>query len=752
MTGWAVWVMTLMLAAHAAARVLHGDGFDAVIDGWMATSTSIATVVVAVVALFQRQRMRPGLLLAAAAVTSWAAAKAFHVHALDESGSLPVPSPADAGYLTFHVLMLAALVRLVHRRIRGLSRAVLLDSAIGALGAASVLAVFLVPMLDDSLARSFSLATVIEVTYTVLDLLLIAAVAGIASAHGLDRGRHWMLLAGGLVLFAVADIAYSLFASGYGVGSWPDLCSAVGLALVAGWISRSARSEQAGRSTRAGGPELTIPVASMIAAICILLVSSTTRVNGVAVVLAGATLAAAVAPLGLRQWYFRRQSRTDELTGLPNRRAFYTDVPMRIAANRNRTGALLMLDLDGFKHVNDSLGHDVGDQLLVKVSRRLEQQLHRGGHRGSLLARLGGDEFTLLLTGVDADMATTFAQHVCDALAELYSLDGIAVHSGASVGIAMFPQHGETLSPLLRKADLAMYKAKAARTGHHLYGDLDDVDGDTRLKTLDELRNALAAGQMVVHYQPKVDLRSGSVTGYEALVRWNHPVRGLLFPDAFLGLIEEAGLIRELTRVVLEQALDEAACWHAKGHAFTVAVNLSASSLVDSGMPRRVAEMVASRGLPPSALTLEVTEEYVIRNVDRARVVLTELRSRGFRIAIDDFGTGYSSLAYLRDLPIDELKLDRSFVSPITGDARAAALVSSTIDLAHALEMQVVAEGIESADAYGHLAAAGCDQGQGFHMSRAIPAAEIAGWLGQRPGAEPAGAEHASAVRNVSVG
>jgi EAL domain-containing protein (putative c-di-GMP-specific phosphodiesterase class I) len=251
----------------------------------------------------------------------------------------------------------------------------------------------------------------------------------------------------------------------------------------------------------------------------------------------------------------------------------------------------------------------------------------------------------------------------------------------------------------------------------------------------------------VVHYQPKINLGSGTVTGFEALVRWNHPVRGLLFPDAFLGLMEEAGLIRELTRVVLQQALDQTARWHAEGNLFTVAVNLSASSLVDSKMPVRVADMVASRGLPPSALMLEITEDYVIRNVDRARAVLADLRKRGFRIAIDDFGTGYSSLAYLRDLPIDELKLDRSFITPMTGDSRAAALVSSTIHLAHSLNMQVVAEGIESVDAYDHLAAYGCDQGQGYYMSRPIPAREIAEWLEQR-----AGAHHAIAGRTVSAG
>ncbi|WP_164520375.1 putative bifunctional diguanylate cyclase/phosphodiesterase [Specibacter cremeus] len=726
--------MTLLVGVYAAGRLLHGPGFDVVVDVWLASLALGATAAVALFAALQTRSQRPDLIFVVAAVTSWVSGQSYYVLALDGADSLPVPSPADFGFLGFCIFMVGAMVTLIHRRMRGLTLTVLLDSAVGALGAASVLAVFFGPVLDNAVKHSFSLATIIEVSYPLFDIVLIAAIAGIGAAQGFETGRHWTLLAGGLVLFTVADVIYGLDESTYLQGSWIDLCWTIGLALIAWWVTRSAHARHGAGSTAFHISALAIPMASMIAALGILLLSSNMPMDTLAIVLAGVTLAVAAVALGLRQLSFRRQARTDELTGLLNRRAFYTDVPTRLT----RPSALILLDLDGFKHINDSLGHDVGDRMLVEVGQRLKRQLHsRQPHhrlrRRGLLTRLGGDEFALLLPGDDAHRAMVVAGELCTILAEPYSLEGIAVQSSASMGIAVFPEHGDNLSILLRKADLAMYKAKAAHTGHHVYGDSDDSHGDERLRMLEELRNALATNELVLHYQPKINLDSGAVTGFEALVRWDHPRRGLLLPDAFLGLVEEAGLMREMTRVVLEEALDQTASWHAQGHNFTVAVNLSASSLVDAGLPGRIADMVTSRGLPVSALMLEVTEDYVVRNVSRARTILTELRNHGFRIAIDDFGTGYSSLAYLRDLPIDELKLDRSFITPMTKDSRAAVLVSSTIDLAHSLKMDVVAEGIETADAYGDLVIFGCDQGQGYYMSRPIPADDIAGWLDERP-------------------
>jgi len=274
-----------------------------------------------------------------------------------------------------------------------------------------------------------------------------------------------------------------------------------------------------------------------------------------------------------------------------------------------------------------------------------------------------------------------------------------------------------------------MYKAKAYGDAHHVYGDADETDFATRLRTVEELRTALSNDQLVVYYQPKVDLRTGKVHDVEALVRWEHPTRGLLYPDGFLDLVEEAGLMRAMTRVVLEIALDQAAVWQDAGRGLTVAVNLSASCLVYPDLPDEIAAMLAARDLPPSVLQLEITEEFLMADRDRARKILTRLRRHGVQISVDDFGTGYSSLSYLRDLPIDELKLDRSFIFPMVDDARAAALVEATIALAHSLDLRMVAEGVETDIAYTELSRLGCDQAQGYFMSRPVPAAELDTWL-----------------------
>jgi diguanylate cyclase (GGDEF)-like protein len=432
----------------------------------------------------------------------------------------------------------------------------------------------------------------------------------------------------------------------------------------------------------------------------------------------------------------------DSLTGLANRRALYTDGQARLVETPSRRRALLLLDLDKFKEVNDSLGHNAGDQLLVEVGARLRGQL-RGG---DLLARLGGDEFAVLLEDAGYDEAASVAENLRAKLAEPFTtlpgpsaVGSLTLHSTVSIGIALFPEDGPGLSALLRKADIAMYKAKTGGDSHHVYSGTDDADGAARLRTVDELRTATTSGQFVLCYQPKVDLATGEVHDVEALVRWTHPTRGLLSPDAFLGLVEASGLMRAMTQLVLEMALDQAAVWEAQGQQLTIAVNLSASALVDADLPEEVFAMLAARGVPPSALQLEITEEFLMADHDRARSILTRLREGGIQISVDDFGTGYSSLSRLREMPIDELKLDRSFVLPMAEDERAAALVASTIDLAHSLGLRMVAEGVETEIAYAELARLGCDQGQGFLMSRPIPAAELEVWLSNRRDAnEPA--------------
>ncbi|MEO8519491.1 MAG: EAL domain-containing protein, partial [Dermatophilaceae bacterium] len=742
-------------AAYLCGLWLQGGVSHRVVDVWLSLLTSWLPAAVCWVALARVGLRRWEVLLAAAAVTAVAAGDTYYAP-LTDSWSPPFPSPGDVGYLLFYVLMLGALALVVRHDARGQSWSVWLDAAVGSLGAAAVLAVILNPVLADALTGSLSAATVIAVAYPMLDLLFIATVVGMAAVRGVRGGDRLALLMVGLVLYAVADVIYALQVSAdtYTVGSPLDGAWTIGITLIALYVDGLTRrdpspsdnpdleSDASGTASRqvapAGRMALIVPTLATAAGLGVLLVSSRAHLSTLAVALAGVTLLAAAArtQVGFRQLVrmadLRRQAVTDDLTGLPNRRALNLQAEVLLADPRHKHQALLMMDLNKFKDVNDKLGHGIGDQLLVQVGSRLSERL-RGG---DLLVRLGGDEFAVLIQDAVHDQAVEVARRLCAALHDPFDLDDNAVHTAVSIGIALFPDDGPDLATLLRKADVAMYKAKASACGSHVYGDADDTDFATRLGKVEELRTALSSKQLVLHYQPKVDLRTGEVRGVETLVRWDHPTRGLLYPDAFLDLVEETGLIHAMTMAVLEIAMDQAAVWLTNGRPMTIAVNLSASSMVDGDLPEQVAAVLEDRALPPSALQLEITEDFLMADRDLARSILTRLRGLGIQISVDDFGTGYSSLSYLRDLPIDELKLDRSFILPMVDDPRAAALVASTITFAHGLDLRIVAEGVENELAYAELTRLGCDQAQGYYICGPVPAAELEDWLNRPKSSE----------------
>ncbi|POH69255.1 EAL domain-containing protein [Cryobacterium sp. TMN-39-2] len=731
---WPIWIMALLLATFFVAILLRRDTeFSPLVDGWLGLLAMVVPIFVCVRALHRTRFGQLELVLAAAAVTSWAVGNIYFVLSAGFGVTLPYPSLADIGFLAFCPLMMAALVVLVRRKARDMAWSVALDGALGSVAAAAVLAVLLNPILGPVADRPASLATAVAVSYPLADLLLVAVFVGVGASQGRNAGPRWILLVLGLMTFAATDVTYALLelTDLYVVGTPLDMGWAIGLAFIACWIDVSARADRTRPVPALSIPAQAVPALATATGLGVLILASEVEVPPLAVALASLTLVLAAVPLVFRQRIrladMHRQAMTDELTGLPNRRALYAEVPARLAADRQRRSALLLLDLDKFKEVNDSLGHDVGDGLLRVVAGRLSAQLREA----DLLARLGGDEFAIHLDGCDVAAAESVAVKLRTALAEPFTLAGITLQAHASIGIALHPEQGEDLTLLLRKADMAMYRAKSTRGGHHVYRD-DDGQGDERLRTLAELRTALLEDQLLLHYQPKVDLAVGTVRGVEALVRWDHPVRGLLYPDAFLALVEEAGLMPAMTQIVFEKALDQTARWQEQGRTLSVAVNLSASSLVDVELPDRIADMVAARGLVPSVLVLEITEDFLMGDRERAHAILTRLRDLGVRIAVDDFGTGYSSLAYLRDLPIDELKLDKSFVMPMADDPRAAALVASTIDLAHSLGLRMVAEGVESSVAYADLAGHGCDVAQGFFISPPVPVAELDAWLASR--------------------
>jgi diguanylate cyclase (GGDEF)-like protein len=418
-----------------------------------------------------------------------------------------------------------------------------------------------------------------------------------------------------------------------------------------------------------------------------------------------------------------RQALHDPLTGLPNRELFADRVgqAIRTADREMRPAALLLLDLDRFKDVNDTLGHHHGDQLLVEVGQRLFGALREA----DTVARLGGDEFAALLPGATAEGAGAVADKLRAALQQPLSIDGVALDLDASIGIAVYPEHGNDAAELLQHADVAMYVAKQAHLRFLVYDPAVDQHSPRRLALLGGLRRALERDELVLHYQPKADLRSGEIRSVEALVRWQHPDQGLLGPGEFIPLAERTGLIHPLTHWVLDAALDQAAQWQRAGLPLSVAVNISTRCLLDPAFPDQVTGQLATWQIPPDRLVLEITESAVMADPTRALEVLGRLHSLGVGLAVDDFGTGYSSMAYLKELPVDELKIDRSFVSQMATSPSDAVIVRSTIDLGHNLGLHVVAEGVETQHAWQELTALGCDMAQGYYLGRPMPAADL---------------------------
>lgn len=421
----------------------------------------------------------------------------------------------------------------------------------------------------------------------------------------------------------------------------------------------------------------------------------------------------------------------DPLTGLPNRGVLREKVELALrasAANGRHTG-LLLLDLDRFKEVNDTLGHHYGDLLLQQIEPRLRGLLRDV----DLVARLGGDEFVVLLTDMEHPaLASVVAKRIAAALASPFVLDSISVDVEVSIGVAFSPRHGVGYDELLQHADIAMYRAKTSRTGFEVYAADIDVVSPEKLATLGQLRNAINhPSQLVVHYQPKARLVTGDVSSVEALVRWNHPTEGLLAPDAFIPLAEQTGLIHPLTAEVLNQALAQTRAWSSSGLHLKVAVNISTRCL-DANLPKLVSKLLHEHHVPASALELEITESAIMADPDRASVVLAQLQALGVGLSIDDFGTGYSSMAYLKRLPVHELKIDQSFITDMTPGSTDAAIVRSCIELARNLGMTVVAEGVETASVWNQLTELGCDLAQGYYLSKAMPADEISAWLTER--------------------
>jgi diguanylate cyclase len=424
----------------------------------------------------------------------------------------------------------------------------------------------------------------------------------------------------------------------------------------------------------------------------------------------------------------RHQATHDALTGLPNRALLFDALEKAIDRARveGSTLALMLMDLDRFKEVNDTFGHHFGDALLKQVSFRLQNQM-----RGEdVVARLGGDEFAVVQpTAVDSSAPAVTARRILNTLEQQFVIEGQVLEVGASIGIALYPEHGTDARTLLRRADVAMYTAKQKQSGYCFHEEDSDASSAEQISLVVELRGAIERNELELYYQPKLHMRSGLMTRCEVLMRWNHPRRGLLAPSAFIPVAERTGLIRALTDWLFDHALEQCSRWRETGAPIHVALNISAKSLLDQSLPQKIEAALAKWNVDPRFLKIEITESSIMADPAHALAILSMLQSMGVRLSVDDFGTGYSSLTHLRELPIDEIKIDKSFVMGMATSDADFAIVRTVIDLAHNLGKQVCAEGVETEESWHRLRDLGCDLGQGFWIARPMPAEELMQWL-----------------------
>jgi diguanylate cyclase (GGDEF)-like protein len=424
----------------------------------------------------------------------------------------------------------------------------------------------------------------------------------------------------------------------------------------------------------------------------------------------------------------RYEAAHDALTGLPNRSALRRYLQDALRDRQGGQLAVLLMDLDGFKQVNDTLGHHHGDALLQQLADRLPAAVPPEAY----VARLGGDEFAIVVPGVtDRADVLDVARGLLTLLQQPLSVGGIQLEVSASIGVALAPEHAEDVATLLRRADMAMYQAKNTGRGVVELFDavIDHADSPAQLALVGELRHAIGAGELRVYVQPKADASTGQVVGVEALVRWQHPTQGLIMPDEFIPIAERSGLIRGLTTAVLRTAIGAAAAWSRAGTPLSIAVNLSPRGLLGSDLPGQIAALLAERSASPSLLTLELTESSMMTDPAGVAELLTELHGMGIRLSIDDFGTGYSSLSSLRKLPLDEIKIDKSFVMGIECNSDDEKIVRSIVDLGTNLGLDVVAEGVENGRIWQMLRRMGCTQVQGYYLTRPIPIEDFPRWL-----------------------
>jgi diguanylate cyclase (GGDEF)-like protein len=650
---------------------------------------------------------------------------------------VPDPAPSDAFYLASYLGLIIGVAILTQSSFGRVRVSVRLDGVIAGLAIGAVCGMlWFGPLLK---ASGRPLAIIVNMAYPACDLVLIVLLVAGLAPHRYRPNWTTLLLMTGLIWFVVGDVVSlnQVAAGTYMTGTPLDACWPVGIFFMG--LASSVRDRRRSGGSRSSVTSLSgitvVPVVFGIVSLGVIAATLVRRDSAIVLSMAIAALGLVIARMWLSLREVRQSSvnyqdaRTDYLTGLPNRRAFLERLQSTFLSEQTegmRAGVLLV-DLDGFKEVNDALGHAAGDQLLCVVANRFDHLL---GNRG-ILARLGGDEYALACPVTREEELVEIAHEFSRSLSDPSVIDGTSVRVGASIGVAVAQPDRATAGELLRCADVAMYEAKRMQCGVSVYRTATDPNSRDGLALLDALRDAIDNRALILHYQPTLDMRTATVHGVEALVRWQHPTLGLLHPDSFIPLAERHGLMPQLTRAVLDLALAEAARLDQNGQRLNMSVNISRYDLVDEDMADYVEQVLAVNGYPHDRLTLEITESALGGDPERAKRCVLDLRARGLKISIDDYGVGYSSMSQLLGLAVDELKVDKSFVLRLTWDPRAQAIVRSAIEVARALNLSVVAEGIESKEVLQLLRTMGADIGQGYVIAHPYTARQLDEYLDQ---------------------
>jgi diguanylate cyclase (GGDEF)-like protein len=673
-------------------------------------------------------RRRLPLFVLVVAVALWAAGSAV-LNASAELDLTRFPAPGEWLFLASYLGMAAYLI-LDEAHWQTSAREVWLEAVVVCGGTACLAGSLLTTPLTSGL-NAHGVALMLALLYPMIDIALALLVVGQIMLRVRGMNLKSAALALGLLLFAAADLNFvvNLSRGTYSFNVVEGLAWAAGFALLVE-AACSVGTERVRRLPKRAGPVLMISAAAI--AIAILAVHPTTGLGLYLTAPAVLTLVAAGGRLvlALREANSAAEayalSRTDDLTMLPNRRSVFAKLDQSLHTDAEL--GLMLLDLDGFKEVNDTLGHAAGDSVLQLVAHRMRQALPSS----VMIGRLGGDEYAVIVPSHDTLLLLETANLILSVLRQPTLVDGIELTTNASIGITIRTESDAESIELLRRADVAMYQAKATRAGALIYDAHSDDFSRQRLRLAEELRRAITDGQLAMYYQPQLDAATLQVCGLEALVRWHHPQQGMLSPIAFLPAARRDGLMLGLSEVVARMVTADLRQWRANGLSPRVSLNCAPPELLSGAFLPKLYELMAEAELPPESLVIEVTEDTFITEPERARSVLADMRAHDLQIAIDDYGTGFSSLSYLRDLPVQELKVDRSFIAAMTTDNRSRMIVASTFQMAKALGLRTVAEGVENAATAADLIALGVDVLQGYHVARPMPADEVEAWVLER--------------------